>query len=154
MRLPALLLGLFFSAILSLSARAETYDTPNALLTALYAPYLQDVSVDDYTPFFSERLNGLYAADAEKTPEGEVGALDFDPVIAGQDFKITDLQIGKPKIDGKAASVTVKFDNMDDPVVLYYSLVEQDDGWKVDDIELKGGDFPWKLSALFEEAGE
>ena len=154
MRLPLLLLGLFFSAVLSLSARAETYDTPDGLLTALYAPYLQDISVDVYTPFFSDRLNGLYAADAAKTPEGEIGALDFDPVIAGQDFKITHLQIGKPKILGEAADVTVKFDNMDDPVVLYYSLVEENGGWKVDDIELKGGDFPWKLSALFEETSE
>ena len=151
MRLPVLLF-LFLSALLSSPARAEPFASPEAVLTALYAPYLEDISVEDYTPFFSDRLNGLYAADEAKTPEGEIGALDFDPVIAGQDFKITDLQIGKARITGDAASVTVNFDNMDEPVVLSYSLVEENGGWKVDDIESRGKDFPWTLSAIFANA--
>lgn len=153
MRLPVLLF-LFLSALLSSPAQAEPFASPEAVLTALYAPYLEDISVEDYKPFFSDRLNGLYAADEAKTPEGEIGALDFDPVIAGQDFKITNLKIGTPKISGSGASVTVGFDNMDDPTVLYYSLVKEHGGWKVDDIESRGKDFPWKLSTLFEEAGE
>jgi hypothetical protein len=150
-----LVLGLLTAALLSLSAwAAENYDSPDALLTALYAPYLDDTGRDDATPFFSDRLNALYAADEEATPEGEVGALDFDPVIAGQDFKITDLEIGTPAIEGGTAQVLVGFDNMGEKVVLDYSLVQESDGWKIDDIERKDGDYPWKLSAIFKGDGE
>jgi hypothetical protein len=153
--LSKLVLGLLAAALLSPAAwAAEKYGSPGALLTALYTPYLDETGGDDATPFFSTRLNALYAADAEATPEGEVGALDFDPVIAGQDFKISDLEIGTPETEGGATHVSVGFDNMGEKVTLDYSLVRESDGWKVDDIERKGGDYPWKLTAILAEPAE
>ncbi len=72
------------------AAPAFAYDTPKALLTALYAPYLKGDSFDwskwDETPFRSKALNALFARDT-KEAKGEVGRLDFDPYVDGQDFR-------------------------------------------------------------------
>lgn len=153
MRLPALFAGLILAAASVLPGLAAGFDSPKALLTALYAPYLQDGDTSDQTPFFSDALNALYAKDAAATPEGEMGMLDFDPVIAGQDYAISKLVIDPPAISGDRAKVTVRFDNFDMPQELFYSLVREHGGWKVDDIENKQGEYAWDLVQIFADGG-
>lgn len=133
---------------------AASYDTPQALLKALYADKTGSAdpdSLSQYQDYFSDHLNGLFKADAAKTQPGDSLSLDFDPVIAGQDGEAEQLKIGKPDITGDKARVVVKFKN-GVPVTLYYSLVKQADGWKIDDIEDKGAQFPWKVSNIFGDA--
>jgi hypothetical protein len=151
MRLPALFAGLILAAATVLPSLAATFDSPKALLAALYEPYLRDGDTSDQTPFFSDKLNALYAKDAAATPQGEMGVLDFNPVIAGQDYAITKLVIDAPAISGDSAKVTVHFDNFDMPQDLFYSLVREHGGWKVDDIENKQGDYPWDLVTIFSD---
>src|ERR1700712_2784550 len=139
MRFLALVAAIVFAAV---TAPAATYAPPAALLTALYAPYLKDGDSGDYTPFMSPRLNKLLKADS--SGDGE-GALDFDPVIAGQDYKITKLKFGTPKLSGQTAVVIVTFNNFAEHDTLIYTLVNAKQGWLVDDIENKHGQFPWKL---------
>lgn len=153
MRLPHFALACLLTMTTS-PVFAASYDTPQALLTALYADKTVDADTDALTPYhdyFSDHLNGLFKANAAKTPPGEALALDFDPVIAGQDGDATQVKVGKPEIDGSKAKVVVKFKN-GEPVTLYYSLVKQADGWKVDDIEDEAGQFPWKVSKIFADA--
>lgn len=38
----------------------------------------------------------MLQTDLDNTPDGEVGALDFDPVIAGQDGEADNVKIGQP----------------------------------------------------------
>lgn len=133
---------------------AASFQTPQALLEAMYDDKVGSAdpsSLTRYQDYFSDRLNGLFKADAAKTEPGDSLSLDFDPVIAGQDGEAEHLKIGKPDIKGDKAKVVVKFTN-GVPVTLYYSLVRQADGWKVDDIEDKGAQFPWKVSAIFTDA--
>ncbi|GGD41133.1 DUF3828 domain-containing protein [Aureimonas glaciei] len=154
MRLPALFAGLILAAATVLPSLAATFDSPQALLTALYAPYLQeDGDTSDQSAFFSDSLNALYAKDAAATPDGEMGVLDFDPVIAGQDYAISKLVIETPDISGDSAKVTVRFDNFDMPQTLFYSLVREQGGWKVDDIENKQGEYAWDLVKIFADGG-
>ncbi|HTN62851.1 MAG TPA: hypothetical protein VL147_15125, partial [Devosia sp.] len=90
MRSLALAVSLFVA--LTGIAMAQPYATPDALLQAFYAPYLTaDANFDDEAAFRSTGLQALYDADAQATPDGEMGALDFDPFIDGQDWEITDL---------------------------------------------------------------
>jgi hypothetical protein len=151
MRLHAFCLGLVLAVLTPFAALAQTFETPEAMLEALYAPYLRDETGSDYTPFFSDHLNGLYQTDSEKAG-GEVGAIGFDAVIAGQDYKITELNIGEMEIDGDTAETIVTFNNFDEPQTLRYSLIKQDDSWKVDDIESLTPGFEWQLSQIFAEA--
>lgn len=150
MRLPALLL----SALIAFPAAAEPFETPRALLEALYNADAAEADPDapsPYSAYFSEKLNARFQADLDKTPEGEVGAVDFDPVIAGQDGEATNVDIGQPIIIDTTAELEVTFTNFE-PVTLYYTLVHEHGGWKVDDIAQQQGDYPWSLSGLFEGA--
>lgn len=149
MRLVTLAAGLFL-ALTSLAA-AQTYDTPQALLEAFYEPYFSGNFPEDEAQFRSAALQALYDADAEQTPEGEMGALSFDPYVDGQDFDITDFEIGAAGIAGEYASADVTFNNFGEPRVLSYELVFEDGGWKIDDVVSSNPDNPYRLSEIFAE---
>lgn len=154
MRLPAFAMAITIVFTAASAFAAASYDTPQTLLAALYADKTGSTdpnSLSQYQDYFSDHLNSLFRADAAKTQPGDTLSLDFDPVIAGQDGEAEQLKIGKPDIAGDKAKVVVKFKN-GVPVTLYYSLVRQADGWKVDDIEDKGAQFPWKVSQIFLDA--
>ncbi|MET3898592.1 hypothetical protein ABIB57_002541 [Devosia sp. UYZn731] len=148
MRLAVLAAGfvLAFTGIVA----AQPYDTPDALLQAFYARYLAaDTDFSDEGEFRSAGLQALYDADAQATPEGDSGALDFDPFIDGQDWQITDLQIGAAGIAGDYASADVSFKNFGEERTLSYDLVKEDGGWKIDDVESKTPGNEYRLSEIF-----
>ena len=138
------------SLLLGISAAsAQPFDTPEAMLEAFYEPYFSGEFYEDETPFRSEALNALYAADAENTPEGEMGALSFDPYIDGQDYEIAEFEIGEPVIDGETAAVDVTFTNFGEPRAITYDLVFEDGSWRIDDLEGVNPEFSYRLSELF-----
>lgn len=148
MRSLALAVSLFVA--LTGIAMAQPYATPDALLQAFYAPYLTaDANFDDEAAFRSTGLQALYDADAEATPDGEMGALDFDPFIDGQDWEITDLEIGAAGIAGDYASVEVSFKNFGEARTLHYDLVKEDGGWKIDDVASTTPGNEYRLSEIF-----
>lgn len=136
------LLALAFTAVLALSgpAFAQSYDAPEDLLADFYAPYLDNNLPENQDAFFSSGLIALYQADAENTPEGEIGALDFDPFVDGQDWSLSDFAIGSADIQGDSATAEVTFDNFNEPRVLTYSLVREDGGWLIEDVLGENGD--------------
>ncbi|MDO9419007.1 DUF3828 domain-containing protein [Pararhizobium sp.] len=151
MRLPTILLGLLLAALPALPAMAWTHKTPEALLEALYSGKGQDDGADAltvYAPYFSDELLSLYRTDHDNTGDGEMGALEFDPVIAGQDGQASNVEIGTPIILDDTAEVEVTFEN-GEPVTLFYTLVKEHGGWKVNDIANQQGDNPWSLSEIF-----
>ena len=151
MRLPTTILALTFLILSTLTANAQTYKTPQSLITALYA-YDTAETADDapspYTPFFSRSLNQLLQNDVDATPEGDVGAIDFDPVISGQDGEAENVEMSPPILMDDRAELEVSFRNGDEAVTLYYTLVREGKGWKVDDIANQQGENPWSLRAL------
>ncbi len=150
MRLAALATGLFLA--FAGFAVAQPYETPEALLEAFYEPYFSGTFPENESQFRSRALQALYDRDAEITPEGEMGAISFDPYIDGQDFDITDLEIGAPGIAGDSATVDVSFRNFGEPRMLTYELVLEDGGWKIDDVVSTSPDSPYRLSEIFAEA--
>ena len=120
-------------------AVAQGYATPEAMLEALYAPYLDDEMPGDNQAFRSAALNALY--DAKLEADGNV---DFDPVIVGQDWTITDFAIDAVAVDGDTATAHVSFNNFDAPTELDYALVNED-GWKIDNIVSTDADMPFSL---------
>jgi hypothetical protein len=153
MRITSLVLGFALAALSPFTAMAENFDTPDALLTALYAPFQNGGDgVSDYAPFFSKQLNGLYAHDDEITPDGEMGAIDFDPVVDAQDFDVSKVEVGAAGIAGDYASADVTFNNFGEPKTISYDLVKEDGSWKVDDISRADGEYPWRLSEIFATA--
>jgi len=152
MRRLLALSGLFLALVAPTAA--QPFDTPQALLEAFYAPYLTDDFPENEESFRSAALNALYDADAENTPAGEMGALDFDPYIDGQDYQIANLEIGEPVYDGDMATVVVSFTNFDRPVEITYDLVNENGGWVIDDLEGQNGEFAYRLTDIFAAAQE
>lgn len=129
---------------------AFAYDTPKALLEAVYAPYLAapaDWQERDETLLRSAELNALFAKDAEEAG-GEVGRIDFDPYINGQDWQLASLSIADPVVTGDTATAEVTFSNFDAPQEMSFSLVREADGWKVDNVVSHTGEYPYDLKGL------
>ena len=142
--------------ILAVAALAATifpafaYDTPAALLKALYTPYTTanfDWDNWDESKLRSKELNALFAADL-KEANGDMGRLDFDPYIDGQDYQITDLKIGDATVTGTTAKAEVTFKNFDSAEDLTFTLVKEADGWKIDDVSSSNKDYPYDLKAI------
>lgn len=129
---------------LSSPALAQTYSDPRAAIEALYAGYMPPNEFPpDQTPLQSARLNALFEKDQQEA-DGEIGRIDFDPYVNGQDYRITDLVIGEPYLAGGKAAVKVTFSNMGTPQEMGYLLVNEG-GWKVDDVWNAGADFSYDL---------
>ena len=93
---------------------------------------------------------GVVVLEIEAGRDGEVGRLDFDPYIDGQDYQITDLKFGDAQITGDTAKVEVTFKNFDLAEDLTFTLVKEAGGWKVDDVSSANKDFPYSLKAIME----
>lgn len=134
-----------------LAAPAFAYDTPRALVDAIYAPYstLGAATSQDPAQFYSERLRGLVATNAAGGEDGPT-VLEFNPFIGAQQALLRDLVVSEPVITGTKAVVTVSFQNFDQSSLLALSLVQDGDGWKVDDIASLGAGENWLLSWLLQ----
>lgn len=134
-------------ATTTLASAAEPYADPVALLTALYegyAPTHEFPDQDAIDAMQSARLNGLFEKDI-KEANGDIGRIDFDPYINGQDYTITKLKIDPPLYAGGKAIVHVTFDNFDTPQDLGYALVKEEGGWKIDDVWASSADYSYDL---------
>jgi hypothetical protein len=128
---------------------------PEALITAIYQTYTDIAPGEDAMPniegVYSEHLQALVDKDEKETPEGEVGRIDWDVFVDGQDWQLTELKI-VPVSQGPAqAQVRASFKNFGEPRDILYTLVLEDGHWRIDDIQetLKPR---WTLSKILQDA--
>ena len=152
MRSVAAVLALFVALLagpaLAAPAAPRVFDTPKALLEYAYAPYSTGDFQDDNNILYTSELNAMFKAADEATTEDEVGPVDFDVFVNGQDFQLTELKIGDPEPEGDGVKVPVTFKNFDQPQSLVFHLLKEAGGWKIADIESLTPDSTWKLTTL------
>lgn len=130
-------------------AAPPVFEDPAGLVAYAYEAYdSENASTIDHTDLYSPSLLALFEAAAERTPEGFVGALDFDPFVNGQDYRIEGLAIATQIVDGDGATVIATFTNFGEPQEMRFTLVRRAEGWKIDDIEALGGGASWRLSEI------
>ena len=152
----SIIAGAFAALLMPVAAFA--YDSPRALVDAIYQPYLGGQQQTDLSQFYSERLKQLFAEQAGETTTagtgttGSIGpaSVDFNPFIDADHGLLLDVTIGEPLVVGSKALVTVGFHNFDQPTLLSLSLVNESGSWKVDDVTSTGGDANWMLSWLLQ----
>lgn len=129
----------------------DVFADPRRVVEALYSPYTPDFEWRrwDGEQLNSVGLNALYEADRIEA-NGEMGRIDFDPVINGQDYEVTDLVISDAEISGDRATVPVSFKNFDREQNIWVTLVNEDGRWKVDDVENFDAEYPYRLRAILE----
>lgn len=100
---------------------------------------------------YSKRLRALFDNDAAETPEGEVGRLDFDPFVDGQDWELGGLTVKEIYRSGGEARVRADFANFGKPRSIVFNLVREDGQWRIDDMAetLRPR---WTLSKILEGA--
>lgn len=131
-----------------------TFADPRLVAEALYTPYVEqgfNWRRWDQSQLLSAGLNTLYERDAaDSEARQEVGRLDFDPFINGQDFDVTDLSFGEAQVNGAAAQVTASFANFGQQQTVTLHLVEEEGRWKVDDAVNDSTEYPYGLREILE----
>jgi hypothetical protein len=111
-------------------------------------------SADD---LFGKRASKSLAALFKRNHDCEVKekgicALDWDFVIDGQDWALSNVKVGATVVAGDKATVTVTFTNLTIACVNVYFFLREDGQWKVDDIETKSGsEAPVRIAKLLRD---
>lgn len=124
------------------SAGGEIAKTsPEAIVAELYklhdaqkGPFFQTKNRPLVDKFFTKSFADLIWK-ANHGPEGEVGAIDFDPLYDGQDFEIKNLSFAASDIKDTTATVTANFLNFGEKRSVKYLMRFADENWKIDDIK-------------------
>ncbi|CAN5266661.1 hypothetical protein BH20ACI2_BH20ACI2_04930 [soil metagenome] len=105
--------------------------------------------------YFTKQLADLIWKDAVSS-DGEIGALDADPLYDAQDIEIKNLKIGAAEVKGDKATVTVTFSNYREKKTLKFSLLLVNEAWKIADINYgrKETLVTWLKSGAPETAGD
>lgn len=102
------------------------------------SPFFQTKDRARVDRFFTRSLADLIWNDA-KTAEGEIGAIDFDPLYDAQDTEIKDLAVGTAEINGESGTVPVTFSNYGEKKTLKFSVVRSGESWRISDIRYPAG---------------
>lgn len=121
------------------TSSAASSDAAIAEITALYQPYLKHGGEPpawyQALPMTPE-LAALVARDQQQA-QGEVGAIDGDPIIDAQDWQLSDLAVAAdaPPANGHLV-VTAHFKNLDQTTDVHFDMVERasDHTWLVDNV--------------------
>jgi len=101
---------------------------------------------DIYTP----RLAALFEKD-RRLSKGEVGCIEIDFWVNGQDWKLSKVNVTSQSVSGHADQkiVVAAFDNLRTPMELHFHFVQQKGKWLLDDVDSVKGD-KWTLSKLLD----
>jgi hypothetical protein len=141
----SVLAALLFSS--SLFA-ATKIDDPKAFITEVYRRYSAPKS-RDYSPpddIYTARLAKLLRDDRQKA-KGEVGCLEFDYWVDGQDFMISRVTVASADEGPDRKTVVAKFLNFDKPREIHYDFRRMGGRWLLDDVR-STLDPTWTLSAI------
>ena len=134
---------------LLMTARGHAFDTPEALVNAVYVPYGVDTSNPDkdcggqtgpdrgfrYTDKQGDRFIEPKLLRASRTDKD----LDADPFIQGQDWCIVGWKQTTLNSSADKARVLVEFRNFDTQTRLTYDLVRSRNGWLIADLVSSDG---------------
>ncbi len=130
------------------SAMTSTVFEPEALVKSLYGaekagknPFFQIADRKLIDRYFTKELSDLIWNDSVFA-NGELGAIDFDPLYDAQDTTITNFLIGKSEYDkmSGAATVSVSFRNFGKPQTVTFLLTKENSiNWKIMDIVYESG---------------
>jgi hypothetical protein len=141
--------ALCFAAFLMLSA-ATRIDEPKNFVTEVYRRLIAAESgARSYFPpddIYTPRLEKLLRDDRRKA-KGEVGCLDFEFWVNGQDYKLTNLAITSTVQGPDRNTVIAKFQNLGTPEEIHFDFRRNAGRWRLDDVQSVLGE-RWILSEI------
>ena len=163
MRRRAILLAAAGLAALAACSRQETKapetqapaaPDPAATIRPLYDRYLTEgAEFPDFrnqAPWSADLWRQLEAMTQRSEARNEP-ILDFDPLIDGQDYQLSNLNVAtEGMVENSHASVRASFTNMGRPTEIVYDLVWEDGAWRVDNIRTS----TWDLRQIAVGSGD
>ena len=130
----ALLTATILLAPATTSAKPVTVKDPASTMRALYDAMSKD-RFDMELPL-SARLNALFALDEREAGKDEVGRIDFDYFVNGQDSKISEAVVTERPVYNSAVRkiVVVRFKNFDEAMENHFFWEKTKAGWVLDDV--------------------
>ena len=132
---------LLAAALAPLPALAAPIQDAREFTVGLYAAYSHgepDFLGDRAATTFAPHLLALIRSDQARTPSGDIGTIDWDPICGCQDnggMKVGRVEVDTPGADRARAIVTLSFPGETTLVTL--DLVLQKGAWRVADIHTK-----------------
>jgi hypothetical protein len=129
------------SVIVMALAGAASAQTQAALAKAVVSnlykakpsPFFQTKDRAVVDKYFTRSLADMIWKDAT-TSNGEVGAIDGDPLYNAQDMEIKNLLIGNAALKGSTGTVRVTFTNFGKKEAITYNVIKTPKCWRIDDI--------------------
>ncbi|ABE39992.1 conserved hypothetical protein [Rhodopseudomonas palustris BisB5] len=137
---------------------------PAALLTALYVKAAKDNAGGDFVnapksraKYLSKAFAALWTKAEAKTPKGDVGPIDFDPVSNSQDPDIKSFAIKVETQNESSATLAVALigsqpRTQPNDSVIRYDFVRDGGHWRIDDIRGAVDGEPWSIRKLLADS--
>jgi hypothetical protein len=103
------------------------FESYNGVPEVIWSPELRD-------QWFSPRMIVLLEKE-DACAKGDVGNLDHDPVVGGQDFEITDITVAVTDAGPNRKRATVKYKSLGNAVTRVMEWTKTKDGWRIDEID-------------------
>jgi len=150
-----------------LRAQPPSSDDPAGIMTAIYTRVAKGKGEDGgnfvieskaaRAKYLSKSLAAQWAKMDARTPKGEVGAVDFDPITNSQDPDVASFKVTpeKQQTDKATLAVTItghrneRKEQADN--VIRYDLVREAGRWKIDDIRGAVDGKPWSIRQMLVE---
>ena len=143
------LVALNFAAIFSLAAATEINE-PASFVSEVYRHLIESQSNNSsYSPpqdIYTERLSALFRQEARRA-KGEVGCLDFDFWVNGQDWMLKDVTVTSKLLGADREIVIARFRNTGTPEEIHFDFRKSAGRWRLDDVE-SVKDTKWTLSKI------
>jgi hypothetical protein len=124
-------------------------DDPTAIVTAIYTRAGKGDGGGGFVienkaakaKYLSKSLVALWAKADARTPKGDVGPVDFDPVTNSQDPDVKSFKVSAEKQEADKATIAVTIDAHQGPrpkpadQTIRYDFVREAGLWKIDDIK-------------------
>ena len=141
--------ALIFAFLIAASpAPAAPHDDPLAPVTSIYKIYQEDTNDPDLSDVYSRRLQSLIDEDEKNTPKGEVGRLDWDVFVDGNDWALAKVKIELVSKSQTRARVRATFENYKEPRDIAFDLVREDGRWVIDEVSSLRSGGRWTMSKI------
>jgi hypothetical protein len=159
------LAGLFAGAIARAAfAEPASASDPVAIVTAIYTRTAKGKGggfvIENKAAkakFLSKSLIALWAKADARTPKGDVGPVDFDPVTNSQDPDVKSFKVVAEKLEADKAAIAVTITGGQPRTkpadqVVHYDFVRDGDKWKIDDIKGSDDGTPWSIRGMLQDS--